>query len=264
MKQWAVAENGSLPPFQITADREDFLVISKAPGISFHQKEGAGEGMEPSLAERLRRATGLSALYPVHRLDEITSGLMVFAKNPVAARNLSEAFSGGRVEKYYLALGEGRPSKVKGLVCGDLVRSRRGMWKLTRTLARPARTQFVSSPVGDGRRLFLLHPLTGLTHQLRVTLKALGSPVLGDPLYGDRRDHWKKPAYDRAYLHAWALCFPWEGKVERFLQPPAQGTFFHSPEAEGVMAGWSPPWEQPWPQTKTNPGQGPGLSPGEP
>ena len=129
----------------------------------------------------------------------------------------------GCLQKYYCALSGRKPSKKMGKVRGDMERLRRGQWKLLRSMNRPATTAFVSealvheeedprmvaeasaaaSSSSAARRAFVLKPLTGRTHQLRVALKSLGSPVLGDPMYAAATDAANE---QRAYLHAaaWA------------------------------------------------------------
>ena len=101
-----------------------------------------------------------------------------------------------------------------GRVVGDMERSRRGTWKLLRTTERPARTLFLSESLPQAavkmaapaaRRAFVLKPQTGRTHQLRVALKSLGSPVLGDPMYAAMSDASQE---ERAYLHSAALRIP--------------------------------------------------------
>ncbi|MBN8218593.1 MAG: TIGR01621 family pseudouridine synthase [Spirochaetes bacterium] len=205
-----------MPPFVVVETHPDFVVIDKAPGVDFHGSEG-----KSGLCERVRQATGLTELFPVHRLDSITSGLMLFARSQKTANELSKLFAEHRVGKYYLAIGTGRPSKTQGEVRGDLARARRGAWMLTRGKTNPSITKFFSAGLGDGLRLFLLRPLTGKTHQLRVVLKSLGSPVLGDPLYGKAAI-----AADRAYLHAWRLSFRLDGFNHDLRRDPKLGSHF--------------------------------------
>ena len=80
-------------------------------------------------------------------------------------------------------------------------------------MENPAQTRFTSQSAGSGRRLFVLQPLTGKTHQLRVAMKSIGSPIIGDTLYGGT------PA-ERLYLHAWRLSFPFRGEVYCVEAPP--------------------------------------------
>ena len=88
---------------------------------------------------------------------------------------------------------------------GRMARSRRGTWKLTRDEDNFAVTRFSSQSLKPGLRLFVLQPFTGKTHQLRVAMKSIGSPILGDTLYGgDEAEH--------LFLHAWRLVFDYRGE----------------------------------------------------
>lgn len=184
-------------PFRLLHLTEHWLAIDKAPGIGFHAQEA-----EPSLIDRVRATLDCEALWPVHRLDRVTSGLVLFARSADMARQLGDAFAHHRVHKEYLALADKAPSKKQGWVKGDMEKGRNGQWKLTREQTNPAVTRFFSAGLGNGLRLFRLLPQTGRTHQLRVAMKSLGSAILGDPLYNPAS------TADRTYLHAWRLVIP--------------------------------------------------------
>ena len=158
--------------YKVISDHKEFLVISKDPGVSFH-KVGNDEGLH----DKIKTDLNLNTLYSVHRLDKITSGLLIFAKSAGIARELSSKFRNRRVEKYYLAISDRRPRKKQGTIKGDMEKSRRGSWKLTRGNQDPAITSFFSYALGEGLRLYLLRPYTGKTHQLRVAMKSIGAPI---------------------------------------------------------------------------------------
>lgn len=195
-------------------------------------------------------------IYGIHRLDRVTSGILVLAKTKQAAQALGKAFRDGRVTKYYVALSHKKPRKKKqGWVRGDMVRSRRKSWKLNATYEDPAVTRFFTRGLGDvigtgartaattsnntgtvtttptsGRRrqhgapnplspktLVLFRPHTGKTHQLRVAGKSLGLPILGDAVYGDAEDAMMTR---RTYLHAAALHVHLDGEEIAIWCPP--------------------------------------------
>ena len=183
----------------ILLQTSDFVVINKPAGLSVHRDQN-----DSGLTEMLAQQLGVPQLWLVHRLDKPTSGVLLLALNADAASELAQAFANRQVKKNYLALSDRKPSKKQGWIKGDMVRSRQGAWKLTRSMENPAQTRFSSHSSEPGRRLFVLRPLTGKTHQLRVAMKSLGSPILGDTLYGGT------PA-DHLYLHAWCLSFPFRG-----------------------------------------------------
>ena len=199
-------------------------MIEKAPGVAVQGDPGA-----PSVLDHLRRDLALPQLYPVHRLDMATSGLVVAAKTSEANRALSLAFQNREVNKCYLALTSKKPGKKQGWVIGDMEKARSGSYRLCRTRDNPARTAFRSFALEEGRRLFVLRPLTGKTHQLRVALKSLGAPIIGDERYGG------EPA-DRLYLHAWRLEFPLASHRYHYVVAPRPGELFSRPSVQAAIA----------------------------
>jgi tRNA pseudouridine32 synthase/23S rRNA pseudouridine746 synthase len=157
---------------------------------------------------------------------------VLLARTREWAAILAGLFRERAVGKYYLALSDQVPRKKQGLVVGDMVRSRRGSWMLARTMKRPARTRFMSRSVAPGLRLFVLKPLTGRTHQLRVAMKSLGAPILGDFLYHPLVPDWP----DRMYLHAHTLRFVLDGHVFVYRCPPVAGVLFQDRKVVEVMA----------------------------
>src|SRR5690606_2935168 len=87
------------PAYDIIDEQPDFLVVYKKPSVSFHSETG-----EPGLFESVKQGGHYAELFPVHRLDKITSGILVMAKNPDANRILCEQFEQRQVEKFYLAI----------------------------------------------------------------------------------------------------------------------------------------------------------------
>ena len=165
--------------YDILKEERDFFVINKYTEIDIHNNKNS-----QGLISHLRHDLSRESIFPVHRLDKATSGLLICAKSHEACSSLSQLFAEKAVEKFYLALSDKKPKKKQGLVVGDLQKTRNGSWKLSKTLNNPSVTQFFSYGVAKGKRLFLLKPYTGKTHQLRVVMKSLGSPILGDTRYG--------------------------------------------------------------------------------
>ena len=232
--------------FQLIFQHADFIVIKKEPNVNFHDEGDLGQG----LFSQVKREISLSPhqkssdLYPVHRLDKMTSGLILFAKTKAAAQVFGQLFSDHKIEKYYLAISDNKPAKKQGLIKGDMAKSRRGAWKLLRSMKNPAITQFFSYAITSGKRLYLLKPHSGKTHQLRVALSSIGSPILGDELYHAKTDE----HCDRGYLHAYALRFTYQGEDFEFIEPPNQGEFFLKEPSQAVINKLGKPWEVSWPK----------------
>lgn len=209
--------------YTLIDDQAEFVVVHKFPGVVV-QGERDGE----TLLNFVREGMGLAELYPVHRLDKETSGVVVFAKTKAANQALSQAFADKKVKKIYLALSDRKPIKKQGLIRGDMVKARGGSYRLTRSLENPAETRFNSCSLAPSQRLFILTPFSGKTHQLRVALKSLSAPIIGDKRYGGT-------GADRMYLHAYALSFPVNGVSYSYQALPATGILFDCAALEPLL-----------------------------
>jgi len=198
---------------QIVFEHSDFLIINKPANLSFHNdKEEIG------CFNQIKNQLGID-LWPVHRLDKMTSGLLIVAKSKLAATQLGQMFEQHEINKTYLAISDKKPKKKQGRVSGDMKKSRSGSWKLCHSKNNPANTYFKSLSIQAGIRLFQVTPMTGKTHQIRVALKSLGSPILGDSRYGGTDS-------DRGYLHAFKLMFDWKSESINIQNFPDDGKYF--------------------------------------
>ena len=202
---------------------DDFIIIYKPCGLSVH-KDQSEIGLTTLLAEQL----GIPQVWLLHRLDKVTSGLLILALNAESTAEFFRLFSEHHIQKTYLALSNQKPKKKQGLIVGDMQKSRNGAWKLCQSKENPAITRFESVSCEPNLRLFILKPQTGKTHQLRVAMKSLGSPILGDSLYGKNTEN-----IDRTYLHAARLQFEFKGQSFDVFSPPKEGEWWHR---QGVMS----------------------------
>lgn len=231
----------------ILAESQDYLVFNKPAGLAIHSQSG------PGLIAQLRSELGNDNLFPVHRLDTVTSGLLLLAKSSESNQALSLLFQEKKVEKMYLALMDAKPRKTQGRIEGDMIKARGGSWRLAKTRRNPALTCFFSFGYAPGKRFALLKPYTGKTHQLRVALKALGSPILGDERYGGS-------PHTRTCLHAWQLRFEWQGSMVQYCAPfsetPDQADYkralceFDNEQLAAQIESLGPPFELAWPKIK--------------
>jgi 23S rRNA pseudouridine1911/1915/1917 synthase len=192
----------------ILYEDEDLLVVDKPAGMVVHPAAGheAGTlvnallGAYPTLEAGDEGRPGI-----VHRLDRDTSGLIVVAKTTRALEHLRGQFKGRQVHKTYLALVHGHPPTAEGVIEAPVGRDPHHRQRMAVLPGgRPARTVFRRlAELGD-YSLLSLQPETGRTHQIRVHLAWLGVPVVGDRIYGRRRDDLGAP---RQLLHAWRLSF---------------------------------------------------------
>lgn len=187
---------------EVLYEDEALIAVSKPSGELVHPGWARGE---PTTMTRLRDALG-AWVYPVHRLDRPTSGVLIMGRDPTSAGALAAAFREGRVDKSYLALVRGAfPEAVD--VDHPVRKAERGDERV------PAETRFRRLALCERARCSLVeaHPRTGRLHQIRRHLKHLSHPIVGDVTYGDgrvnrtfRADH----GLHRLCLHAARLALP--------------------------------------------------------
>jgi 23S rRNA pseudouridine1911/1915/1917 synthase len=208
-------EHASEPvEFTVVHEDQDIIVVDKPAGVLVHPvgKEFRRTLLNGLHHRLLERGEDASELGIVHRLDRLTSGLLVVCKNLGARRALSQAVESRHVRRAYLAVVAGRPAAVRGVI--DLA-IRRDPARPTRMQAldpdhaaaarRSARSRVSRSGYSDprldirprrarthwallrhlgGASLLRVELETGRTHQIRVHMQAIGMPLLGDPIYG--------------------------------------------------------------------------------
>ncbi|MDO5090910.1 MAG: pseudouridine synthase [Cardiobacteriaceae bacterium] len=204
------------PAIAVIHEDDALAVVAKPPGLLVHRSP-VDRRAHDFLLQRLRDQLGMR-LYPVHRLDRPTSGIMLFAKTPAAARFLAAQFEGGTVRKTYLALARGWPQSQRidyPLPTLDAVTAKKsGAAQAARSRVRLiARYEL---PLANVRHptsryaLVALAPDSGRRHQLRRHLKHIFHPILGDSSYGDLRHNRAFAAWSgvqRLWLHAASLAF---------------------------------------------------------
>jgi tRNA pseudouridine32 synthase/23S rRNA pseudouridine746 synthase len=158
-------------------------------------------GPQDCLEARVRAAFPEARL--VHRLDRDTSGLVVFARSPLAQRHLGWQFERRQVAKTYIARVAGILARSEGRIDAPLICDwpNRPRQMVDPIRGKPAATLWRVLAREPAATRLELRPVTGRSHQLRVHCLAMGHPILGDPLYGDPR------AADRLQLHATVIGF---------------------------------------------------------
>ncbi|EWH09597.1 23S rRNA pseudouridylate synthase [Catenovulum agarivorans DS-2] len=219
----------------IVATNTDFYICEKPAGLDFHDDEG-----HAGFFSLLKTQTNEN-LYPAHRLDKQTSGLILVTRNLAAEHAFNQMFLTHTIEKYYWAIAGNKPKQKQGRIIGDMEKSRNRAWKLNKSKNNPAKTFFYSYGLGDGHRLYLLRPYSGKTHQLRVALKSIGVAILGDDIY-------KGPAATQLHLHASCLKFNYQGQNFNYYLPPKQ-TNFQNISAQFIEDNQlNQPWLLNWPK----------------
>jgi 23S rRNA pseudouridine1911/1915/1917 synthase len=185
-------------------------VVAKPAGLITHPTERRRTGtlVNRLLGMDVPLAPAGGPLRPgiVHRLDAGTSGLLVVAKTDPAYAALRDVFRRHDVDRRYLALVRGRPEHDRFSVEAPLGR-RAARIVVDRTDGRPAATSFAVRERLPRASLLEAEPMTGRTHQIRVHLKAIGHPIVGDRAYGGGGDDAARLGLTRPFLHAWRLAF---------------------------------------------------------
>ncbi len=191
-------------PLDILFEDEHIIAINKPAGMVTHPAVGhwSGTFVNALLGHCKELAPGSDPLRPgiVHRLDKETTGVLVAAKTEIAHRKLIEQFSNRQMEKLYLVICHGKPAN--GMVTAPIGRHpvhRKEMAAIPD--GREAITEIQVAAFNDRMSLVLAKPRTGRTHQIRVHLKHINAPVMGDKVYGRKDD------IERHLLHAYRLSF---------------------------------------------------------
>jgi 23S rRNA pseudouridine1911/1915/1917 synthase len=210
--------------FEVVYVDDAVIVVDKPAGLVVHPGAGNPDGT---------LVNGLLARFPeladvggdptrpgiVHRLDAGSSGLLVVARDDDAARALGAQFADHHATRVYLALVWGHPEAPHGIIDAPIGRSKRDPLRMAVVAdGRPARTEYrVLERFDSPAELALLECEleTGRTHQIRVHLSSINHPLVGDPVYGQRRP---RLGLDRPFLHAIRLAFdhPRSGELVTF------------------------------------------------
>lgn len=175
----------------ILYEDDDVIVVNKPSGLLTHAKGGLSD--EPTVAEIIRPKTSFATDTDrpgiVHRLDRDTSGLLIIAKKPESAAHLQRQFAERTAKKTYIAITDGKPKLNAAKI--DLPIGRNPSAPSTFRIdpnGKPAQTTYHVLAENNIQSLVELKPTTGRTHQLRVHLAHLNTPILGDRVYGKSSD----------------------------------------------------------------------------
>lgn len=209
---------GEAIPLDILYEDDEVVVVNKAAGMVVHPSIGHSHGtlVHALLAHAPDMAGVGGEQRPgvVHRLDKDTSGVIVLAKSDAAHQALQKQFKDRSVEKWYLTLVDGHPPTPEGRIEASVGRDGRDRQRMAVTSERKGReaiSEFYTREVFPVHTLLAVKILTGRTHQIRVHLAFLKTPVVADTVYGLRT---VTLPLRRQFLHAWKTTLRLPGQDE--------------------------------------------------
>jgi len=218
-------------PLDIVYQDDDIAVINKPRGMAVHPSHGIPDGtVVNACLYHIENLSGINGeLRPgiVHRIDKDTTGLLVIAKNDHAHECLSDQLKTHTVSRRYMALVHGTVGVEDGSIEGNIARHRTDRKRMAVSAeGRYARTDYKVICHHGGETLVVCSLHTGRTHQIRVHMSHIGFPIVGDPVYGIKKDRGKGKGQ---LLHAFelSLVHPKSGQ---------QMTFFAAPPADYIKA----------------------------
>jgi len=199
--------------YGIVYEDEHILIINKPSGmLVVPTPKGETNTLTDLLNQELDRRGALANAYPCHRIDRETSGLVIYAKGKAVQQTMMEQFKARLVKKTYIAFVHGIVRKNSDTLKGNVYSEKKRKTELMITRYR----------VIERKKDFTIvevQPVTGRTNQIRIHLKSLGHPLVGESVYVFRKDF--KLRFKRVALHAKALEFshPASGKRMNFNLP---------------------------------------------
>jgi 23S rRNA pseudouridine1911/1915/1917 synthase len=206
---------------KVVFENDGYLVIEKPSGLLVHstmyQKENTLVDwlidQRPEISTVGENVGDPKRPGIVHRLDQDVSGLMVIAKTQDAYQGLIEQFKNSKIKKEYSAIVYGSPPQRKGIIEAPIGRTKEGRLVAVKyrkgiRLEKPAATEYEVVKSFNNFSLLKIRPLTGRTHQIRIHLKEIGCPIVGDKQHLPKHLRTRAPKHlKRIFLHASYLGF---------------------------------------------------------
>ena len=216
------------PVLQIIHENKDYIVVNKTAGHISEVNSFELITTEGLISKYLLKSKPKSFIGIIHRLDRVTSGVMVFAKNKTSLVLFNRLFYDRKVQKTYLAIVKNKPPKNSGNLINYLIKNnseKRAEVKATRSInAKESILSYRLIDRNDFGYLLEVKPKSGRFHQIRVQLSHIGIPIIGDEKYGSD-DEYKSLSI---CLHAWKITFPnsIDGIQQTYLAPLPQDKFW--------------------------------------
>ncbi len=214
-------------PLDIVYEDDDIIVINKPSNMIVHPVPNTSSGTLVNALlfhfKQFQNWEDVERPGIVHRLDKDTSGVMIVAKNQKSLKNLSEQFHDRKNRKEYIAIVDGKVEKDRGQIEKPLARNPKNRIKMAVDYSgKYALSNYsVLKRFSNIATLVLVQIKTGRTHQIRVHMKSIGNPVLGDEVYAFRHSTPEDYKCKRQMLHALKLGIfhPSTGEWMEFIAP---------------------------------------------
>lgn len=208
---------------------EDLLILNKEAGIIVQgaQDNKTSLSLHLEYLKNKNKDFSETQYFHIHRLDKDTSGVLVCGKNKIAIRELNEIFAKRKIIKKYICLCDGQFEKSEGTIEVNLDRNEQGI-KEKMFVSKKTGKKSISNYKVLGEYDFKDETVsmveveikTGLTHQIRVHMKYLGHPIIGDKMYGNNYiNQIFEKSLNRQFLHAQSLEFEYKKTKHKFVAP---------------------------------------------
>ncbi len=189
-------------PLDILFEDADFICLNKPRAMPTHPSQNHhGDTLANGIMYYYREENFTFRV--ITRLDRDTSGVVLVAKNPLSAQRLADAMQRGEIEKTYIAAVYGVPNPLEGVITAPIRRREDSViLRMAAPDGKHAETAYKVEKEKDGLSLVRLFPKTGRTHQIRVHMAYIGTPIFGDDLYG------APGKGERTRLHCEKIVFP--------------------------------------------------------
>lgn len=196
-----------MPDLEIVSENKDYIVVNKMAGLISEKSPFEDCTVETQVIDHLLKRKPKPYVGIIHRLDRVTSGVLIFAKKKSILIKFNDLFSSRKVQKTYLAIVKNKPPKNKGTLINFLVKNNlEKRAEIVPTKSKDSLNCSLSYRVlnkNDVGYLLEIQPKTGRFHQIRAQLAHIGLPIIGDEKYGSDQEYLPLSIC----LHAWKLTF---------------------------------------------------------
>jgi 23S rRNA pseudouridine1911/1915/1917 synthase len=194
-----------MPNLEIVSENKDYIVVNKMAGLISEKSPFEDCTVETQVLDHLLKRKAKPYVGVIHRLDRVTSGVLIFAKKKSVLVEFNDLFSSRKVQKTYLAIVKNKPAKNKRVLINFLVKNNlEKRAEIVQSKSKEAMECTLSYRVigkNDVGYLLEIQPKTGRFHQIRAQLAHIGLPIIGDEKYGSDQEYLPLSIC----LHAWKL-----------------------------------------------------------